>query len=77
MEKLVNQPKLIYFANMFNEEDVIVEMKLGKRYDVETYAGEIGDTYPDQNNVARVGIDMLLNGSTQKTVYNFLEKKTG
>ena len=33
--------------------------------------------YPEQNNVARVGIDMLLKGSTQKVVYNFLEKKTG
>lgn len=33
--------------------------------------------YPEQNNIARVGIDMLLKGSTQKVVYNFLEKKTG
>lgn len=33
--------------------------------------------YPEQNNVARVGIDMLLKGSTQKAVYKFLEKKTG
>lgn len=32
--------------------------------------------YPEQNNVARVGIDMLLKGSTQKVVYSFLEKKT-
>ncbi len=33
--------------------------------------------YPEQNNVARVGIEMLIKGSTQKVVYNFLEKKTG
>lgn len=33
--------------------------------------------YPEQNNVARTGIDMLLKGSTQKVVYNFLEKKIG
>lgn len=33
--------------------------------------------YPEQNNVARAGIDMLLKGSTQKVVYKFLEKKTG
>ena len=44
MEKLVNQSKLIYYTNMFNEEDIIVEMKLGKIYEVETYAGETGDT---------------------------------
>lgn len=44
MEKLVNQSKLIYYANMFNEEDIIVEMKLGRIYEVETYAGETGDT---------------------------------
>ena len=31
--------------------------------------------YPEQNNVARVGIDMLLKGSNQKIVYKFLEKK--
>lgn len=31
--------------------------------------------YPEQNHVARVGIDMLLKGSTQKIVYRFLEKK--
>lgn len=31
--------------------------------------------YPEQNNVARVGIDMILKGSTQKVVYKFLEKK--
>lgn len=43
MEKLVNESKLIYFVDEFNEEDTIVEMKLGKRYDVETYAGETGD----------------------------------
>lgn len=40
----INQSKLIYYADMFNEEDIIVEMKLGKRYEVETYAGETGDT---------------------------------
>ena len=33
--------------------------------------------YPEKNNVARAGIDMLLKGSTQKVVYKFLEKKTG
>jgi ribosomal RNA assembly protein len=33
--------------------------------------------YPEQNDVARVGIDMLLKGSTQKVVYKYLEKKTG
>jgi len=33
--------------------------------------------YPEQNNVVRVGIDMLLKGSTQKVVYKFLEKKAG
>lgn len=33
--------------------------------------------YPEQNNVARAGIDMLMKGSTQKIVYEFLEKKTG
>lgn len=43
MEKLVDKSKLIYFANMFNEEDIVVEMELGKRYEVETYAGETGD----------------------------------
>ncbi len=44
MEKLVNGSKLIYFGDMLDEEDTIVEMKLGKRYEVETYAGETGDT---------------------------------
>ena len=44
MEKLVKQSKLIYYADMFDEEDIIVETILGKRYDVETYAGETGDT---------------------------------
>jgi hypothetical protein len=44
MEKLVSQSKLIYYGNMFDEEDIIVEMKLGKIYEVETYAGETGDT---------------------------------
>lgn len=44
MEKLVNQSKLIYYTHMFDEEDIIVEIKLGKRYGVETYAGETGDT---------------------------------
>lgn len=41
MEKLVNESKLIYFGDL--DEDSIVEMKLGKRYDVETYSGETGD----------------------------------
>ncbi|NJD76592.1 MAG: RNA-processing protein [Candidatus Methanoperedens sp.] len=31
--------------------------------------------YPEQNAVARAGIDMLLEGSTHGPVYNFLEKK--
>lgn len=31
--------------------------------------------YPEQNHVARGGIDMLLKGSAQKIVYKFLEKK--
>lgn len=44
MEKLVKRSKLIYYADMFNEEDIIIEMKLGNRYEVETYAGETGDT---------------------------------
>lgn len=44
MEKLVNSSKLIYFANMVSEENTIVEMQLGKIYEVETYAGETGDT---------------------------------
>lgn len=44
MEKLVNESKLIYFADLLNEEDNIVEMKIGKIYDVETYAEETGDT---------------------------------
>lgn len=44
MEKLVNESKLIYYSNMFDDEDTIVEMKLGKKYDVKTYAGETGDT---------------------------------
>lgn len=42
MEKLVNKSKLIYSVDL--NEDIIVEMKLGKRYDVKTYAGETGDT---------------------------------
>ena len=42
MEKLVNESKLIYFANIF-DEDIIVEIKLGKIYEVNTYAGETGD----------------------------------
>ena len=44
MERLVNESKLIYFADMFNEKDTIVEMKLGKGYEVETYSEETGDT---------------------------------
>ena len=43
MEKLINVSKLIYFVDQFNEEDTIVEMKLGKTYDVEMYSGETGD----------------------------------
>ncbi len=31
--------------------------------------------YPEQNEVARAGIDMLLKGSTHGPVYKFLEKK--
>ena len=31
--------------------------------------------YPEQNSVARTGIDMLLKGSSHGPVYNFLEKK--
>lgn len=31
--------------------------------------------YPEQNAVARAGIDMLLKGSAHGPVYNFLEKK--
>jgi ribosomal RNA assembly protein len=31
--------------------------------------------YPEQNAVARAGIDMLLEGSTHGPVYKFLEKK--
>ena len=31
--------------------------------------------YPEQNGVARAGIDMLLKGSTHGPVYKFLEKK--
>ncbi len=31
--------------------------------------------YPEQNAVARAGIDMLLQGSTHGPVYKFLEKK--
>lgn len=42
MEKLVDESKLIYFSNILDEE-TIVEMKLGKIYEVETYAGETGD----------------------------------
>ena len=44
MEKLVSESKLIYSSDIFNEEDIIVEMKLGKIYEVETFAGETGDT---------------------------------
>lgn len=44
MEKLVNESKLIRHADMFNEEDSIIEMKLEKRYEVEIYAGHTGDT---------------------------------
>jgi hypothetical protein len=36
MEKLVNESKLIYFTDMLNEEDIVVNMKLGKIYEVET-----------------------------------------
>ncbi len=43
MEKLVKESKLIYYADMFDEENIIVEMKLGKVYEVTTYAGETGD----------------------------------
>lgn len=31
--------------------------------------------HSDQNDIARTGIDMLLKGTFQKNVYNFLEKK--
>lgn len=31
--------------------------------------------HSDQNDIARAGIDMLLKGSSQKSVYKFLEKK--
>jgi hypothetical protein len=44
MEKLVNESKLIYFVDTFSEENIIVDMKIGKIYEVETYAGETGDT---------------------------------
>ena len=44
MEKLVSESKLIYFEGNFSEEDVIVDMKIGNIYEVETYAGETGDT---------------------------------
>lgn len=40
----VEQSELIYFADIMNEEDIIVEMKVGNRYSVETHAGETGDT---------------------------------
>lgn len=43
-ERQVEQSKLIYFADIMDEEDIIVEMKVGNRYSVETYAGETGDT---------------------------------
>lgn len=43
MEKLVNESKLIYFSNDFDEEHDMVEMKIGNSYDVKTYAGETGD----------------------------------
>lgn len=33
--------------------------------------------YPEQNNVARKGIDMLLKGLPQRFVYTFLEKHAG
>ena len=38
MEKLIDRSKLLYSV------DSIIEMKLGKRYEVETYAGDTGDT---------------------------------
>ena len=44
MEKLVNESKLIYFLNTLDEEETMVEMKLGKIYEIETYAEETGDT---------------------------------
>ena len=43
MKKLVDKSKFIYFANEFNEKDIIIEMKIGKTYKVETYTGETGD----------------------------------
>jgi hypothetical protein len=43
MKKLVDEAKFIYFANKFNEKDIIVEIKIGKIYKVETYTGETGD----------------------------------
>jgi len=33
--------------------------------------------YPEQNNIARKGIGMLLKGAHQKLVYTFLEKNAG
>jgi len=33
--------------------------------------------YPEQNAIARAGIDMLLKGSSHGPVYKFLEKKKG
>lgn len=44
MEKLVSKSKLIYFANIFNEEDIIIKMKIGKIYEFEIYAESTGDT---------------------------------
>lgn len=43
MEKLVSESKLIYFADNFSEITTVVDMKLGKIYEIETYAGETGD----------------------------------
>ena len=43
MGKLVNESKLIYFAGISSEKDVVVEMKLGKRYKIEIYAGKRGN----------------------------------
>lgn len=44
MEKLASESKLIYFVDNLDDEDIIVEMKIGKIYEVETYAEETGDT---------------------------------
>lgn len=40
----VTGSKLIYYQSMFNEKEIIVEMKVGKKYAVKTYAGDTGDT---------------------------------